>query len=501
MKNLKKLASLLLVLVMVFALAAPAMATDVTINIETPEGSSEKGETYTVYKIFDATVNGELKDQNGTDPDGTVSTFANVSYTISSGSPFYSTIETFTVKVGPEGNQTDEFAFKLTRINDSENYVVEMVHEYNAADLADALKAIITDTTPKAYQGGSPLKLDNNNGYYLILSSLGSKAVVDTVGQNNMTIKTKNDLPTLTKKITDVDNGKLNDPDTNGVADSATASYGSTVTFDIDVFIPASAVGAITVHDEMDNKLTYVGLVAGGPATEMTADKTAPAGFTHRDFVISAETVAAHLNETVKIQYTATVNAGVDTNVPMTNSAYLTYSEYTTPTDEVNVKTYEFDLVKTTSDNNEEHEYKLLDGAKFKLFTDETNKTALKFTFADGVYSVDPNGTDTIAVTGGKVTIKGLSGANYYLKETEAPTGYNAIDDSQVIALNGNNGATVDLIKGTYTSGGVQVINLTGTELPSTGGIGTTLFYIVGGLLIVGAAVLLITKKRVNGEQ
>ena len=174
MKNMKKLASLLLVLVMVFALAAPALATDVTIDIDTPDGE-DTGETYTVYKIFDATVNGETSKTEGEEGDETtISEFKNVSYTIESTSPFFSTIENF--KVGEEN------AFTLTQVNGTTKYVVTMAKEYSAAELATALLAVEGKTPVTGLDGvKAPLKVDNK-GYYLITSSLGSKAVVDTVG-------------------------------------------------------------------------------------------------------------------------------------------------------------------------------------------------------------------------------------------------------------------------------------------------------------------------------
>lgn len=480
MKNMKKLASLLLVLVMVFALAAPALATDVTIDIDTPDGE-DTGETYTVYKIFDATVNGETSKTEGEEGDETtISEFKNVSYTIESTSPFFSTIENF--KVGEEN------AFTLTQVNGTTKYVVTMAKEYSAAELATALLAVEGKTPVTGLDGvKAPLKVDNK-GYYLITSSLGSKAVVDTVGEQNMTIKTKNDLPTLTKKITAVENGNAND-NVHG-----TVSYSSVVTYTITVNIPASAVGAITVHDKMDSRLTYGGMTADDGITEKTTDLTD--GCT-QEYELTAEYVAANLDKDVTIVYTATVQNGVDTNTLLKNSAHLTYSNYTSNPSEVDVVTYEFDLVKTTSDGT------LLDGAAFKLYNAETGGTAYTFTYdeATKTYSYNAEGTVTdLVVKDGMVTVKGLAAGKYYLEETVTPDGYNTLTARQPVNLDGNSKANI--VDGKAEAGkGEIVVNLTGAELPSTGGIGTTLFYIVGGLLIVGAAVLLITKKRVNSEQ
>lgn len=477
MKNLKKLTGIILTLAMLLAMAAPAFAANVTINVQTPEGATDAGETYTAYKIFDATVKGETSAE-GTDPTGTVSKFDNVAYSIDSTSPFFAAIQSF----ADEGKTV----FTLTQVNGTTKYNVTLadgVESYSAAALAEALKGVANIDNAKVATGKSPLSIDNK-GYYMILSSLGSVAIIDTIGQNNMTITTKNQLPTLNKTITGITAGNAQD------GKAGTASYGSTVTFKIAVDIPTSAVGAITVHDTMDEQLTYVAMTALDGVTETAA----PTDGCTREFVISAEKVAASKGGTVDIVYTATLNKDVATATDFKNIAKLTYANYTSAPSEVKVNTYEFDLVKTTSDGT------LLDGASFELYTAATGGEAIKFTLADGVYSVDAAGTATIAVTGGKVTVKGLAAGTYYLEETVTPDGYNTLKERKAVDLNGNIGATVD--GGKLTEGtGVQVINLTGAELPSTGGIGTTIFYIVGGLLIAGAGIMLITKKRVNNQE
>lgn len=512
MKNLKKITSVAVMLVMMLALAVPALAADVTINIDTSNGE-DKGETYTVYKIFDATVKGETSKTEGEGEDKTViSEFANISYTIDESSPFFATVCDFKVKV----SETEEVnAFTLTKINNTTEYVVTLAHDYSAADLAKALLAVSgkTPVSAELTNAKAPLTVPDK-GYYLITSSLGSMAVVDTIGANNMTIKTKNDLPTLTKKITNVsDNGSAND----GV--HATAAYGSVVTYTITVDIPASANGPITVHDKMDSRLTFVGL------TDESWNENVKRENLDDDctweLVISETEVkmmVANSVSSISFEYTAIVNGDAPIGVALKNSAHLTYSNYTSTPSEVDVTTYSFDLVKTNSNNF------LLNGAEFKLFKNADKTDSVLFTAnADKtVYTVVPAGTtgavDTIVVTNGKVTINGLSGENYYLQETKAPEGYNAIDDAQTVKLATFNGETKVLNKtenttavtgeptteaplGTWTSGGYKIVNLTGAELPSTGGIGTTIFYVVGGLLVIGAGVMLVTKKRVSDQE
>lgn len=496
MKNLKKMMGIVLVLIMTLAMTIPAFAADITINVQTPEGASDTGEIYTVYKIFDATVAKENQNQPSTDedaPSGTVSTFGNVSYYIDENSPFYGTIEEF--KDGGEN------VFVLSEVAGSNPKrfnvtVAEGQENYSAAALATELQKVITDETPTAFEGKSPVKLGDNMGYYMILSSLGSRAVVDTVGAGNMTIQTKNDLPTLNKTIESITNGTVDHSDDK----SGTASYGSTVTFKITVDVPASAVGAITVHDEMDEAFAYVALDAA--TTEGVTETAAPADDCTKEFVIPAPVVAAAVagDTDVEVVYTATLNEKVDTATDFNNTAYLTYSNYTSASSVATVQTYKFDLVKTNSSDE------LLNGAEFKLYREANGGTPIQFELVDGVYNVTASGTDTIVVTDGKINVKGLADGKYYLEETKSPEGYNPLNARQEMEIAGAD-LTASVTEGaegaadTYVSGGVRVVNLTGAELPSTGGIGTTIFYVVGGLLVVGAGIALTVRKRVSDQE
>ena len=97
----------------------------------------------------------------------------------------------------------------------------------------------------------------------------------------------------------------------------------------------------------------------------------------------------------------------------------------------------------------------------------------------------------------GKFTIKGLDADTYYLTETAAPAGYNKLAGPVTIVI-GENGVVNGTTEAPQGVDEVKVLNQSGAELPSTGGIGTTIFYVLGGVLVVGAAVLLVTKKRME---
>lgn len=161
----------------------------------------------------------------------------------------------------------------------------------------------------------------------------------------------------------------------------------------------------------------------------------------------------------------------------------------------VTTKSYQFDLVKVDGTTN-----KLLDGAEFELADGETKLSFVKDTA--GNYRVAAAGEDgattTITVKGGKVNIYGLAGKTYTLTETKAPDGYNKLVTPETVNLADGSKTHATIVGSVYKDGGVVVENHAGTVLPSTGGMGTTLFYVIGGGLMVAAVVLLVTKKRME---
>lgn len=200
------------------------------------------------------------------------------------------------------------------------------------------------------------------------------------------------------------------------------------------------------------------------------------------------------------VTYTATVNKdaviGTEGNK---NETYLKYGNDSESThDQTKTYVYKFDVVKTNS------EKKLLTGATFSLYADETTGTAIKLVkINDSEYrlatSLDASNTIVTQFDAGKVTIKGLANGTYYLQEDKAPKGYNKLTERKSFTIQDAD-LSASMSGNTYENGGVQVINNAGTTLPGTGGIGTTIFYLIGGGLMVAAAVLLIAKKRMENK-
>ena len=445
--KLRKLFAAGLALVMTLAMAAPAFAADdasITIDPNTPATGTSTDETYTAYKIFDASFEGDSNNPGS------------VSYTIDASNPFFNAVKEFKV----EGAD----AFKLTQLNGGSTYIVEKVKDYEAADLASALNAVAgktsAGTVTKTAEGKFTIA-GLEKGYYMVTSSLGTKIIVETLGKTE--VDTKNQYPTLTKAV-----------------NKSTADYGETVTYTIAVKIPATAAGQIVVHDSLASALTYEGMTAVTGVTKQ--DSTCNA--CSFEFVLSEECVAANLDKTVEIVYTAKLNGNVATATAYDNSAWLTYAAYTSAKETASVKTFEINVYKYTE---KEGVKTGLPGAGFVLMNAAGKYYAID---TDGNVSwVDiANATEYSSDENGNVpAFKGLANGTYTLVEKTVPTNYNPAQNVEIKVENANPGQ-------------VEVLNQTGIALPSTGGMGTTLFYIVGGLMVVCAGVVLVTKKRMGNK-
>lgn len=206
----------------------------------------------------------------------------------------------------------------------------------------------------------------------------------------------------------------------------------------------------------------------------------------------------------------AVINSSGEASPEYPNTEHSTYYSHETVLHTVNVVTYKFEFSKI-DDKTEE----ALDGAKFELRTsDSSDAQTISFVrVADGNYKKadrDDEGTVTEIVVNSKTgvtptVLSGFGGAdntngtNYYLYETVAPSGYNKLTVPIIVNVKDDGTITATLNGKTISeTGAFSVANNTGTVLPSTGGIGTTIFYIIGGALVVGAIVTLVTRRNMS---
>lgn len=233
----------------------------------------------------------------------------------------------------------------------------------------------------------------------------------------------------------------------------------------------------------------------------------AAAGLNLNDGATITVTYTAHLNDK------ATVNTANGSNTTDNkNSVFLQYSnnpridtslDHTT-TSEVCVYTYQLNNTKYRDEVNENNK---LEGAGFRLYSDEAcnaeDEIKLKMN-DDGTYSRDfsteGKGVEMLSNKDGQFNVKGLDAGTYYLKETTPPAGYSACDKTKIVISATHTEYNVILSGESNLNNEIINKKAGGITLPSTGGIGTTIFYVVGGGLMVAAIVLLVTKKRMENK-
>ena len=490
MKYMKKLITLLAVLTLALAMAVPAFAASITGTITIDNAVT--GTTYKAYRIFD--LESYDTDKNA------------YSYKLNSawnGFPTYSTtIDGNTVSA------TDFFSVN------SAGYIEWSDAKKDAgADFAKLAKAFVDANSiacdkKETASGATVTFTDLTLGYYLVDTSLGSLCSLDTT-EPSVTIKEKNSDTTIEKKI--VING-------DEKVDSNSAGIGDTVNFSITITVKDGAPKGYVLHDQLSG-LTFdpnslevkVGTKTLNPNTDYTLVTNPTDG---DSFDVNFTDGKLKPNDVVVVTYSATVAANATiTGEGNTNKAKLEYSGKVSTEEKTTTYVWKLNVHKYTL--NSTNDEVALNGAKFVLYrkdgTDKKYYAKLTGGKIDGWVTNHSDAT-TLETTGtGDISIEGLNVGTYYLEETEAPAGYNKLTGPIEVEITATTSATSGSETVHYknssetsytlaTDATVKVLNSAGTQLPSTGGIGTTLFYVIGGVLMAVAAVLLVTKKRMNNK-
>lgn len=407
------------------------------------------------------------------------------------------------------------------------------------------------DADPQPYipGGGDMVSIpEGGAGYYLVVDTTkfndgeyyhayNSFLLKVNKGKFNLQIKPKYVKPTVEKKVYDND---INDiSSAGGWGSSADHAINEKFQFRLIAKLPASddraydyyKEYAVLFNDTLSEGITFDNLdkveianVDGGDSKEITDytlvkdlhEAGLPSSITLS--IDNVKTCVPDLNKgaTITVTYTAHLNDKATVNTANgskttenKNSVYLQYSnnpridtslDHTT-TSEVCVYTYQLNNTKHQDSENGP----VLEGAGFRLYSNEAcnaeDEIKLKMN-DDGTYSRDfsteGKGVEMLSNKDGQFNVKGLDAGTYYLKETTPPTGYSACANKEIVISATHDVNHVDLSGNLSTT----IINKKdgGITLPSTGGIGTTIFYVVGGGLMVAAIVLLVTKKRMENK-
>ena len=478
MKLSRKILSLVLALVMVMGLAATAFAeeggettTKGSITITNALG----GETYHAYQIL------YLESYNAE-----------------------KNIYAYKANSAWEDWLKEDSQKKYVSIND-QGYVT-WVEGADVADFAKAAKGQLSSKTPdgsaKPTADGSATISDLNLGYYLVDSTVGALCELNTT-KPGVEITDKNPRPTIEKKVQEDSDEKWGD-----VND---ADIGQTVKFKSTVSAKPGARKYV-VHDKMDAALKFdsvtsitVGdttLTKGTDYTVVTTGLTDGCTFHIVFSKTYLDSIAADTD--IVINYTAKLTSDAVAGTGYVNETWLDYGDNQhTEHDTTTTYTWKLPIYKYHKDSETQ---KALPGAEFILYKgSEESKDYAQVSNGKltGWTKVKTEATKLISGADGKIAVEGLDADIYYLEETKAPRGYNKlagsvkVEISHTVSVEGAD-MTHTLKQDATDVAEVGIENNSGTELPETGGIGTTIFYVLGSILVIGAAVLLITKKRMN---
>ncbi|HEM2819105.1 TPA: SpaH/EbpB family LPXTG-anchored major pilin [Streptococcus suis] len=486
---MNKLKSLFMTVLAVLAMVLPtpfASAQEVNTNAggtgKITVRNASQSQKYTIYKLFDATV---TEDGSG------------ISYKVPTG------------KILPADNPY--FA-----VDSKGNITAKEGATVSSEAFAAWAKNFGTEVTSATASDNSLVFTHLTFGYYFVTSSLGAVLTVDSTTPNATVIDKNTTNPT----IPDSNNGggkKILAADGKTATSTTTAKIGDTVPFQFKF----NATNFVTANGVTKQIKSYT--IADTP-TALTINQDSVAVRVGTQTLVKGTDYTVAFDNTgkmivvlkwIKDDKSTIYNSPIEVNVTYsavvtkeakegqaTNTATLGYNSFdpTNPTDpnhpdtpdtpvdpknpednKTTVTTHRFTL-KKTNDAGE-----TLTGAEFKLYDALSGGAEIKVVKDGDAYRVAEANETGVAIEAGEVVIKGLKhSTTYYLEEMKAPNGYNILTERQAIKVTADNNAQAN------------IVNKKGGVLPSTGAIGTTLFYLVGSILLLVALVYTISKRRMN---
>ena len=484
MKRLSKILAAVVAVALVLALAVPALATG-SITVLNP------GEhTYTAYKIFNVTGTGD-----------------NLKYTVAE--PWKTVIKNALAAGEIEGLEIDE------------NDVVEL-SDFSAADFAAWAKDNIpsdASSNPLAANADGEITTGNiPDGYYLVVPDTGDHASLCTVLGNNVSVQNKNDMPFDKVVVEEVNGSEVK-------AKESDVQVGDTLNFKIESKVPdtsASSSYFYLVSDRLSAGLTFGGNITvtidgeevelqevTDPNAELTGNQVRylDNGFDLSLDMLAKKTVndesvpAYTAGDAIVISYTATVNKAA-INVISTNEATLDYGDENSQSHKESMTKHYTSRIVIDKYETGSPESKV-EGAGFILYRmNGTTKEYYSVNDPTGVVSwvaSEDDATEVFTDKEGAAVFAGLADGTYHLHESTVPDGYVGLTKDIDVVIDGSDSTTVGLTDSQVfiaLNEIVRIANTPGSLLPSTGGMGTYLFYIVGGVLVVAALAAIIVSSR-----
>ncbi len=495
MRKGKKTVGIFLVLAMILSMSLPGLVFaegEYSITVE----NAAAGETYCAYKIFDATYSGD-----------------NAVYYIHTSDAYYEDVAGSSLfKLIPAGENTFQVSWEE---KDRDNippffsgigYKGEPVGSATAEDTGSGkITAVISVPSP---------------GYYFVTTTLGSVISITSAAPEGI-IREKNTVPVLDKGVRDESHegpgGNEKDFEENNQAD-----IGDLLEFELTIS-QAAHLSSLILHDYMDPGLSfsgnesikvYLGSISDGNAVSSGNYTIKNESGCHDGCAFQIEFNRDWLDslavtDIIIVTYTAVVNENAVTD--NWNHAVIKYGDGGTsiPAD-TDTQVFGFEL-KKTDDKGEK-----LDGAVFTLteiskasgFLENVKMDELLYFVknAEGKYILAENGKEEVGASEkievGSAILFGLEAGTYKLTELIAPDGYNLLTGDITVTIDKDGTVTFSGGDGGSSAGNIlTVVNYAGSPLPGTGGIGTTIFYVLGVLLILGAGSVLVLKRQRKGTR
>ena len=504
-KAIKKLLAALLAVAMLCAMAVPAFAASSSNDGKITINNAVSGQTYTIYRILE------------------------LEYDQTNNAYRYTAVAAWNAFINTRSSdlKVDNATGTVTWVNSDKNNNSSAIQNFaDAAGKWASNNTIANDGSKKA-SGSTVTFTDLPLGWYLVVSSLSNGAIC-SIGTTDkeVTINEKNGAPTVDKEV-------LEDS-TNTYGKGNDADVGDTVTFRATIKVTDGDPKNYVLHDKMSDGLTFQRITSvtrtnAGTSTSDTLNEnthyTLKKGAAVTDsvdpnctFELAFKENVLKPNDVVVVEYTAVINEkAVIGSTGNPNEATLEYKDGTRGTpSSTKTYTWKIDIYKYFQDSAGTK--KPLKDATFVLYRqNSSNIPEYAKISADKIEWVTEKeqATPLTSDKEGKIAISRLDADTYYLEETKAPTGYNPLTSPIEIKIEHSTmnetsasatitykqqGTEDSATNITSTENRVEVENKTGTTLPSTGGMGTTLFYVVGGGLMVAAIVLLVTKKRMENK-